>query len=328
VTTRRPAEPQPPAPARSPGPAGEVTDAEAAEAGRRLAALYTRVAPDYAALGPPFFAHAGRRLVALAGVAPGHRVLDVATGRGAVLFPAAERVGPAGRAVGIDLAPGMVAHTRAAAAARGLGHAEVRRLDAAALGRAFPAGAFDRALCGFAVFFFPDLPRVLAGPRRVPAPGGVAGFAFSRGHDPRWAWYEARLRELGALEGLPPPPGSGAVLREGALVAALAAAGFAGAREPAEPAELHYADGRAWWASLWTHGSRVALEHLARRDPAALARLEAEALARAEALEEPRGVPERVPFVYVTATSPGPPPGTGAPRGARPGAGIGARRAP
>ena len=53
-------------------------------------AVFNAVAADYDAEGVGIFAHFGRRLVAAAGVAPGERVLDVATGRGAVLVPAAE----------------------------------------------------------------------------------------------------------------------------------------------------------------------------------------------------------------------------------------------
>ena len=52
--------------------------------------------------------HFGERLVELAGVGPGDAVLDVACGRGAVLVPAATRVGPVGRVVGVDLSPVMV----------------------------------------------------------------------------------------------------------------------------------------------------------------------------------------------------------------------------
>jgi hypothetical protein len=48
----------------------------------------------YDRVGPRFFSHFGRRLVALAQIPSGAHVLDVATGRGAVLFPAAECVGP------------------------------------------------------------------------------------------------------------------------------------------------------------------------------------------------------------------------------------------
>jgi len=57
----------------------------------QVADLYTRTAAAYGQVGPPFFQHVGRRLVELAAVPSGTRVLDVATGRGAVLFAAAER---------------------------------------------------------------------------------------------------------------------------------------------------------------------------------------------------------------------------------------------
>src|SRR5262245_32480725 len=125
-------------------------DTRPTEAAKRpVAALYSSVADDYARQGPPLFAHAGHRLVDLVGIRPGDRVLDVATGRGAALFPAAARAGPAGRVVGIDLAAGMVRATRADAGVRGLSQVEVRRADAEALDRSFPRAAFDRALCGF-----------------------------------------------------------------------------------------------------------------------------------------------------------------------------------
>src|SRR5438067_13932721 len=70
---------------------------------QELAALYSRVAPIYAEQGPPFFEHAGRRLVELAQVRPGDVVLDVATGRDAVLIPAARRAGRTGQVAGSEL---------------------------------------------------------------------------------------------------------------------------------------------------------------------------------------------------------------------------------
>lgn len=111
---------------------------------QRVAALYTRVAPQYEAHGPPFFAHAGRRLVKVAGVAEGDVVLDVAAGRGAVLLAAAVRVGRDGRVIGIDLAEGMVEQTGAAIARYGLWNAEMRLMDAERL--AFAAATFGHVI--------------------------------------------------------------------------------------------------------------------------------------------------------------------------------------
>jgi SAM-dependent methyltransferase len=193
----------------------------------------------------------------------------------------------------------MVARTRADLVARGLAWAEIQLMSAEHL--QFADSSFTHVLCSYAVFFFADLPRVLAEMRRVLRPSGVVGFAFQRGVDPRWAWYEDLLREQGALDNLPVWPSSGGIRQEGALQASLSAAGFANAREYVEEVELGYADAETWWASLWTHGSRTPLERLA---PEPLARIQAICLERARALGGPDGLPERHRFVFVTATKP------------------------
>ena len=70
------------------------------------AELYERYPARYI-LGPwaPLLVDAAR-------LTAGERVLDVACGTGLVARIAAQRVGPAGRVVGIDLNPGMIAVAR------------------------------------------------------------------------------------------------------------------------------------------------------------------------------------------------------------------------
>jgi len=264
---------------------------------QRVAALYSRVAANYGQDGPPYFTHAGRRLVELAGVGPGDRVLDVATGRGAVLFPAAELIGPAGRAIGIDLAAGMVEQTHDDIAHRDLRNVDLLRMDAEHL--AFLPETFDQVLCSFAVFFFSDVSRVLTEFRRVLRPGGTVGFAFSRGSDPRWTWQEELLKEFGALDGMPALSGNPAIRAEGALVAALGEAGFVDAREVVEPTDFVIADAETWWSSLWTHGSRRPLERL---DAGTLERLRDACFQRLQAIKEPSGLPISETHIYVLAS--------------------------
>lgn len=95
---------------------------------QKIAAVFGRAAPTYDRTGR--FAYFGQRLVAAVDLAPGARVLDVASGRGAVLFPAAEAVGPQGQVTGIDLSGPMVEATSAKIQSRGLTHAEVLLMDA------------------------------------------------------------------------------------------------------------------------------------------------------------------------------------------------------
>ena len=78
-----------------------------------IVGVFSRAAATYDRIGPRFFAYFGQRLVAQAHLAPGAAVLDVAAGRGAVLFPAAQQVSPGGRVIGIDLSADMVRETTA-----------------------------------------------------------------------------------------------------------------------------------------------------------------------------------------------------------------------
>src|SRR5215467_8227718 len=94
-----------------------------------VAALYSLVAPMYGTVGPAVFAHFGRGLVEMMGISTGARVLDVAAGRGAILFPAAEKAGAAGRVTGIDLAGKMVQGTAADIERRGLKQAIMLLMD-------------------------------------------------------------------------------------------------------------------------------------------------------------------------------------------------------
>ena len=59
-----------------------------------LAGVFNRAAAIYGQVGPGYFGYFGKLLVEQAVLAPGMHVLDVGTGRGAVLFPAAQAVGP------------------------------------------------------------------------------------------------------------------------------------------------------------------------------------------------------------------------------------------
>ena len=57
-------------------------------------------------------------------------MLDVAAGRGALLFPAAARVGPTGHVTGIDFAPNMVRETAKEIENRNPRNAEIGQMDA------------------------------------------------------------------------------------------------------------------------------------------------------------------------------------------------------
>jgi ubiquinone/menaquinone biosynthesis C-methylase UbiE len=102
--------------------------------------------------------------VELVEIHAGKRVLDAASGAGAILFPAAEQVGPRGRVVGIDLAGSMVERLRQGIAHRGLPQAQAQIMDAQDL--KFPNASFDFVLCGFALDVLPNPEEALSEFRR------------------------------------------------------------------------------------------------------------------------------------------------------------------
>jgi ubiquinone/menaquinone biosynthesis C-methylase UbiE len=256
-----------------------------------VAAIFDRAAATYDQVGPPFFAHFGRRLVELARLAPGERVLDIATGRGAVLFPASEAVGPAGQVTGIDLAPAMVAATQAAATARGSANITLQPMDATAL--AFDDATFDAVVCGFAVFLLPDPRAALQEWQRVLQPGGrLVLSTWISPFGPEFAWFEPLQHTV--LPPLTAPACGGAEppvfdTTEG-LTALLARAGFTTITVNIETARFVYADEETWWASLWSHGIRGWLEAVEReRGAEALQRFKEAAFVQLRAGRQPDG---------------------------------------
>lgn len=124
--------------------------------------------------GIEFFKPLAGMLVEHADVRTGQQVLDVGCGRGAALFPAAERVGPSGSVIGIDLAEGMVAATTEDVRKRGLENVTVRQMDGKA--PEFPPGSFDRILGSMSIIFIPELVSALGNHHALLREGGMLAF--------------------------------------------------------------------------------------------------------------------------------------------------------
>lgn len=215
-------------------------------------ALFDSVCPDYDS-GPGCFAHFGRRLVEVAGIDAGARVLDIASGRGAVLFPVAQRVGASGEVVGIDLADAMAHATNEEATDRGL-KARVSAMDAEEL--TFPDQYFDCVTCGFGIMFFPDQDRGLAQMRRVLKSGG--GLAIS-------TWRVTQGDELqSVLEsmGIPTSRNPGWITEPNILEALILRNGFTGVSVEMDSMDFRYASAEEVWQQGRGTGMRRILDTL------------------------------------------------------------------
>jgi ubiquinone/menaquinone biosynthesis C-methylase UbiE len=121
----------------------------------KAAAAYNAAADhfDDEALG--VWAKYGGRTVERLAIPSGATVLDVGCGTGASAIPAAERVGPKGKVIAVDLAERLLDIARHKAAIRNLENIEFRLGDMEGLG--YPDRHFDAVICVFAIFFVPDV---------------------------------------------------------------------------------------------------------------------------------------------------------------------------
>src|SRR5215467_2077495 len=114
-------------------------------------------------------------LLRAARVAPGMRVLDIATGTGLAAEAALGIVGPTGHVTAADFSPAMVERARERLAQAQ--NASVAVEDGQAL--SFSDRTFDAVICSLGLMFFPDPPRGLAEFHRVLRPGGRAAVSVN-----------------------------------------------------------------------------------------------------------------------------------------------------
>jgi arsenite methyltransferase len=111
--------------------------------------------------------------VAVASPRPGETVLDLGSGGGIDVLLSARRVGPGGKAYGLDVTPEMVALARENAARAGTGNAEF--LHGTIEDIPLPDAHVDVVISNCVINLSADKPRVLAEAFRVLRPGGRLG---------------------------------------------------------------------------------------------------------------------------------------------------------
>ncbi len=107
---------------------------------------------------------------AVAGLKPGEVVLDLGSGAGMDCFLAAAKVGPQGRAIGVDMTPEMIAQARRNAEKAGVKNVEFRLGEIEALPVA--DNSVDVVISNCVINLSTDKPRVFQEIRRVLKPGG------------------------------------------------------------------------------------------------------------------------------------------------------------
>lgn len=257
--------------------------------------IFDGAAARYDRAGPSLFRQFGARLVELMAIRPGARVLDVGTGTGAALIPAAQRVGASGRVVGIDLSSAMLQEAERTARRVGLVNFELQKMDAEHL--EFADHSFDVVVCGFSLFFLPAMDTALREMHRVCKPGGRIGVTVwgKALFDPAWKIFAEQVREYGVEVRMPQK----IAYAPEDLRALLTAAGFTGIETRSEMSDIVYASEEDWWAFQLTMGSRAAIY---RMGDETRARFKEEYLAKLRPLFRADGLHLPAPVIYAVAS--------------------------
>jgi len=193
-------------------------------------------------LGP-----ATERLLDLAGVRAGQRVLDVAAGAGEQTLAIARRVGPGGSVLATDIAPRILELCAEEARRAGLTNVTTRVMDGEKLD--LPDGSVDAVVSRVGLIYFPDQHRALTEMRRVLVPGGrVAAIVYSTPENNRFFSLPVsiirRRANLGPV--LPGQPGPFSLGGPGVLATAYERAGFRDVTVEVLPAPLRLPDAAAY----------------------------------------------------------------------------------
>ncbi len=248
-----------------------------------------------------FFTTMGQRIAERAQIRPGSTVLDVASGTGTSLFPAAEIVGETGKVIGTDLAIEMVQKTGAEIKRRELRNVEMLHMDAESL--EFADDSFDHLLCGFVLFFLPNLSATLSEFRRLLKPGGrIAVSTFDESGFP-WGWFEHLLIIEGICSRMADL--SSFVFQqletEDEMLTIFQQAGFKNIEVITEDYEDVYQDENTWWESLLSTKDFALIHPLENETKE---KIKSEAFIKLQDFKGPGGFHFRYRALFTLATNP------------------------
>ena len=228
----------------------------------QVARLFDQLADGYDRAALRFFPFAADRLAERLAPRPGEKILDVATGTGAVAVALAQRLAGSGRVMAVDIAERMLDRAYANVRRMALHNVDLHPMDAAAL--EFRSGYFDAVACSFGLFFMQDMADALREWRRVLRPGGriaLTGFGPSA-FQPLVDVYCRDLHECGgpALRAADLPWQRLATAES--FSALLHESGFEAVECSTAQLGYHLQNALEWWDVVWNSGFRGPLTSL------------------------------------------------------------------
>jgi ubiquinone/menaquinone biosynthesis C-methylase UbiE len=202
----------------------------------------------------------GERMVSALDPSPGQIVLELAAGTGETGFAAAALVGPEGKLISSDFAPGMVDAARRRVGELGLENVECRIIDAERID--LDGDSVDGALCRWGYMLMADPARALAETRRVlRARGGLVFSVWGSPERNPWAAIPGKVLVEGGHMPQPEPdaPGIFSMADPDRIHGLVQGAGFGSLEIEEVPMRWRFETGDDYWRFLNELAGAIAL---------------------------------------------------------------------
>ena len=171
------------------------------------------------------------KMLEMAGITSGHRVLDVAAGAGEQSITTAKKVGPSGYVLATDISANILEYAKQMAQQAGINIIETKVMDGENL--TLEDETFDAVISRVGLIYFPDQQKALKEMLRVLKPGGkVAAIVYSTPEKNKF--FSVPVSIIRNRAKLPPPlpgqPGPFSLGAEGIIEKAFSQAGFKNVR--------------------------------------------------------------------------------------------------
>lgn len=223
----------------------------------KMANLFDKLSDTYDEVGVDFFQPIAAALLAAMPPQEGERWLDIGCGRGAVLLPAAEAIGPHGLAVGIDISSGMIEHARRFAL-----HAGARNVACHVDDAQSPAtvhGPFDTISSSLVLFFLADPLAALRNWLPLLKPGGRIGVTTFGPADPRWEEVDSVFQPFVSpqMRDARTSGKEGPFASDQGVETLFTQAGFTNISTHFASINVRFTDAQHWYDFTWSVGQRM-----------------------------------------------------------------------
>lgn len=267
----------------------------AEEIKKDITSLFNIVADGYDNPSTRFFTFCADKMLDILQPKQNTRLLDIATGTGAVATSAAQMLLPEGRVHGIDLSEKMLDVAFKNANKMSLNNIDLHTMDAEK--PIFKSDYFHNITCSFGIFFIPDMETALKNWLRILQPDGklifstFAADAFS----PLTDLFKQRMESYGIAVD------SEAWLRvseEQQCHQLLEQAGYSDIKVEEKQLGYHLLNVDDWWEILWNTGYRGFINQLSVED---LTKFRDDHLKEIEAYKTEDGLWLNIHILYSTA---------------------------